>query len=68
MESDPNPFPQLDLLPGFGVVRKIGRLGSSVVGFLNIDDITDMEGRGAAQTLDSELYDHGSDTQLTIFD
>ena len=53
MESDKNPFPKLDLLPGASTIRRIGHF---LFGQLQHEGLSD-HNTGAAPMLDSHLYD-----------
>lgn len=54
IESDPNPFPKLDILPGVGLCRKIGEIIRFVIYFPNDSTIYES---GASPALDKALYD-----------
>lgn len=60
IESDKNPFPKMDIIPGLGYVKWLGRQIMNVIYFFPIDAPSYMSDHntGAAPLLDSELYDN----------
>lgn len=52
-EKDPNPFPEMDILPGIGWVK---RLGGAMIRFVYF--FKEEENSGAAPLLDRSLYEH----------
>lgn len=53
IESDPNPFSKMDILPGIGWVKRIGGMMISHIYFFRDEE----PNRGAAPLLDRALYE-----------
>lgn len=52
IESDANPFPKMDIIPGLGYVKWLGRQIMNIIYFLPLEDSPNT---GAAPLLDSHL-------------